>query len=69
MTYNDLQSAKAVVAFEQKMGLAGVFVYSADMDTKDYQMMNGIADALVRLRTLPRWCIAHILGSADAAQY
>jgi len=46
LTYNDLQSAKAVVAFEQKMGLAGVFVYSADMDTKDYQMMNGIADAL-----------------------
>jgi hypothetical protein len=29
---------KAIVAYEQNMGLAGVFIYSADMDTTDYQV-------------------------------
>lgn len=46
LSYNDITSAQAVVAYEQQKGLAGVFIYSADMDTKDYQMMNAIADAL-----------------------
>jgi hypothetical protein len=26
------------VAYEQRMGLAGAFIYSADMDTTDYQV-------------------------------
>merc|ERR1712195_154084 len=46
ITYNDVRSAQAVVEYEKDMGLAGVFIYSADMDTKEYQMMNAIADAL-----------------------
>jgi len=46
LTYNEINSSKAVVKYSNSRGLAGVFIYSADMDTKDYQMMNTIADAL-----------------------
>jgi hypothetical protein len=35
-----------VVEWERAQGLAGTFIYSADMDTKEYEMMNTIADAL-----------------------
>lgn len=48
MTYNDIQSVKAITKWEMEQGLAGMFVYSADMDTKDYQMLNAIADTLAK---------------------
>jgi len=46
LTYNDVKSATAVVDWQKAQGLAGTFIYSADMDTSDYEMMNAIADAL-----------------------
>jgi len=46
ITYNDLQSVKAIAEWQVASGLAGTFIYSADMDTKEYEFMNTIADAL-----------------------
>lgn len=46
LSYNDVGSIQAVAAYEQAQGLAGMFVYSADMDTKDYALMNAVADAI-----------------------
>ena len=46
LTYNDIESLTAITKWEVAQGLAGIFIYSADMDTKDYKAMNAIADAL-----------------------
>lgn len=51
LSYNDPVSAKAFVEYEKKQGLAGMFIYSTDMDTNKggtytYEMMNAIADAM-----------------------
>jgi len=51
LSYNDLKSSQAFVKYEKEMGLAGLFVYSTDMDTNSggsytYDLMNGIADAM-----------------------
>jgi hypothetical protein len=51
VSYNDLTSSQAIVGYQQARHLAGVFIYSSDMDTKEgdtwtYQLMNGIADAM-----------------------
>merc|ERR1711924_474286 len=46
ITYNDVESLKEVVQWEIEQGLAGTFIYSADMDTKDYTLMNTIADTM-----------------------
>merc|ERR1712166_591028 len=51
LSYNDLKSAQAFVQYEKEMGLAGLFIYSTDMDTNSggsytYYLMNA---------SLPLW--------------
>ena len=46
LTYNDVQSVKAIAQWEKDQGLAGTFIYSADMDTPAYTLMNAIADVI-----------------------
>jgi len=42
----DIQSLTAITKWSVAQDVAGVFAYSADMDTKDYKCHNAIADAL-----------------------
>lgn len=46
LTYSDLTSVKAIAKWADTLDLAGIFVYSADMDTADYEFMNTVADSL-----------------------
>jgi len=54
VTYNDVDSMRAIVAYAKAHGLGGVFAFDSSMDTMDgsgaftYTAMNAIADALGR---------------------
>jgi GH18 family chitinase len=59
MSWNSIKSAQAFVAWEIAQGMAGIFVYSTDMDTVDsggtwtYKYMNAMADAIGSAPTTP----------------
>ena len=45
VTYNGLQSVQAIVAWAAGLGLRGVFVFDASMDTKAFDLINAVANA------------------------
>ena len=44
-TYNGVDSVAAITRWAASLGLNGVFVFDASMDTKDFALINAIADA------------------------
>lgn len=45
VSYNSVASVKAITAWAAGMGLRGVFVFDASMDTKAFDILNAVADA------------------------
>ena len=46
ISYNDETSVKAITEYAEKMGIRGVFAFDTSQDTKDYKLMNLIADTI-----------------------
>ena len=46
ISYNPPQSVAAIVQYADAMGVRGVFAFDSSQDTKDYKLMNLIADTL-----------------------
>lgn len=46
ISYNEPKSIKAMTDFAVKMGIRGVFAFDSSQDTKDYLLMNLIADTI-----------------------
>jgi len=46
VTYNSKKSIEAITQYSLDNKLAGVFVFDTSMDTKQFELMNGIADQL-----------------------
>lgn len=45
VTYNSAASVKAITTWAASLGLRGVFVFDASMDTKAFELINAVADA------------------------
>ena len=45
VTYNGVQSVRAITRWAASLGLQGVFVFDASMDTANFTLMNAVADA------------------------
>ena len=54
VSYNSIASVQAITAWAAGMGLRGVFVFDASMDTKAFDVRNAVANAADAVRARVR---------------